>query len=53
MPYSGHLINDHKAIENESNERRNTREIRTIYIWSDNKKISSGNEIDTIIKGLS
>ena len=65
MPYLSDLINDHKAIRNESKEWKiqinmhvnfvssnDTREIRTIFVWSDNEKIRSGNEIDDIIKGL-
>ena len=31
---------------------KDTREIRTIYVWSDNGEIRSGNETDNIIKGL-
>ena len=27
-------------------------EIRTIFVWSDNEEITSGNETDDIIKGL-
>ena len=65
MPYLSDLINDHKAIRNESNEwkiqinmhvnfisSKNTGEIRTIYVRSDNEEIRSGNETDDIIKGL-
>ena len=59
------LINDHKAIRNESKEWKiqinmsvnfvssnDTGEIRTIFVWSDNEEIRSGNETDDIIKGL-
>ena len=65
MPYLNDLINDHRAIRNESNEwkiqinmhvnfisSKDTGEIRTIYVWSDNEEIRSGNETDDIIKGL-
>ena len=65
MPYLSDLINDHKAIRNESNEwkiqinmhvnfisSKDTGEIRIIYAWSDNEEIRSGNETDDIIKGL-
>ena len=59
------LINDRKAIRNESKEWKtqinmnvnvfssnDTAEIRPIFVWSDNRKIRLGNEIDDIIKGL-
>ena len=65
IPYLGDLLNDHKAIKNESNEWKiqismrvnfisfkDTGEIRTIYVWSDNEEIRSGHETDHIIKGL-
>ena len=65
MPYLSDLINDHKAIRNESNEWKiqinmhvnfissnDTGEIRTIYVWSDNKEIRSSNETYDIIKGF-
>ena len=65
MPYLSDLINDHKAIRNESKEWKiqinmhvnfvssnDTGEIRTIFVWSDNEEIRSGNETDDIIKGL-
>ena len=65
MPYLSDLINDHKAIRNESNKwktqinmhvnfisSKDTGEIRTIYVWSDNKEIRQGNETDDIIKKL-
>ena len=64
MPYLSDLVNDHKAIRNESKEMKiqinmnvnfvssnDTGEIRTIFVWSDNKKIRPGNETD-IIKRL-
>ena len=57
MPYLSELINDHKAIRNESNEWKihinmnanfvssnDTRETRTIFVWSDNVEIRPGNE---------
>ena len=59
------LINDYKAIRNESKEWKiqinmnvnfvssnDTGETRTIFVWSDNEEIRSGNETDDIIKGL-
>ena len=65
MPYLSDLINENKAIENNSNEWKiqinmhvnfvssnDTGEIRTIFVWSDNEEIRSGNERDDIIKGL-
>ena len=65
MPYLCDLIHDHKAIGNESKEWKiqinmhvnfvssnDTGEIRTIFVWSDNEEIRSGNETDDIIKGL-
>ena len=65
MPYLRDIINDHKAIRNESKEWKiqinihvnfvssnDTGKIRIIFVWSDNKEIRSGNETDDIIKGL-
>ena len=65
MPYLSDLINDHKTIRNNSNEWKiqinmhvnfvssnDTGETRTIFVWSDNEEIRSGNETDDIIKGL-
>ena len=65
MPFLSDIINDYKAIKNESNEwkiqinmhvnfisSKDTGEIRTIYVWSDNEEIRSGNETDDIIKEL-
>ena len=65
MPYLSDLINDHKAIRNESKEWKiqinihvnfvssnDTGEIRTIFMWSDNEEIRLGNETDDIIKEL-
>ena len=65
MPYFSDLITDHKTIRNNSNEwkiqinvhvnfvsSKDTGEIRTIFVWSDNEEISSGNETDYIVKGL-
>ena len=64
-PYLSGLINENKAIETSSNEWKiqinmhinfvssnDTGEIRTIFVWSDNEEIRSGNETDDIIKGL-
>ena len=65
MPYLSDLINDHKTIRNKSKEWKiqinmnvnfvssnDTGETRTIFVWSDNEEIRSGNETDDIIKGL-
>ena len=65
MPYLSDLINDHKAIRNESNEWKiqinmhvnfvssnDNGENRTIFVWSDNEEIRLGNETDDIIKRL-
>ena len=65
MPYLRDIINDHKAIRNNSNEWKiqinmhvnfvssnYAAEIRNIFVWSDNEEIRSGNETDDIIKGL-
>ena len=65
MQYLSDLINDQKAIRNESNEWKiqinmnvnfvssnDTQETRTIFVWSDNVEIRSGNETDDIVKGL-
>ena len=65
MPYLSDLINDHKAIRNESKEWKiqinmhvnfvssnDTGEIRTIFVWSDNEEIRLGNETDDIVKRL-
>ena len=65
MPYLSDLINENKAIENNSNEWKiqinmhvnfvssnDTGEIRTIFVWSDNEEIRLGNETDDIIKEL-
>ena len=64
-PYLSDLINENKAIENNSNEwkiQRNmhvssvssndTGEIRAIFVWSDNEEMMLGNETDDVIKGL-
>ena len=65
MPYLSDLINDHKAIRNNSNKWKSqinmhvnfvssndTGETRTTFVWSDNEEIRSGNEIGDIAKGL-
>ena len=62
MPYLSDLINDHRAIRNESNEWKiqlnmsvnfisfnDTEEIRTFLVWSDNEEIRSGIEANDII----
>ena len=64
-PYLSDLINENKAIENNSNEWKiqinmhlnfvylnDTGEIRTIFVWSHNEEIRLGTETDDIIKGL-
>ena len=64
-PFLSDIINDHKAIRNESNKwkiqinmhvnfipSKDTGETRTIYVWSDIEEITSGNETDDIIKEL-
>ena len=63
--YLSDLINYHKAIRNNSNEwkiqinmnvnfvsSKDTAGTRTIFVWSDNEEIRSGNETDDIVKGL-
>ena len=65
MPYLRDIINDHKAIRNESKEwkiqinmhvnfisSKDTGETCTIFVWSDNEEIRLGNETDDIVKGL-
>ena len=65
MPYLIDLINEHKTIENNSNEWKiqinmhanffssnDTGEICTIFVWGDNEEIRLGNETDDIIKRL-
>ena len=55
MPYLSDLINENKAIENNSNEWKiqinmhvnfvssnDTGEIHTIFVWNDNEEIRSG-----------
>ena len=64
-PYLIDLINENKAIETSSNEwkiqinmhiifvsSRDTGEVRTVFVWSDNEEIRLGNETDDIIKRL-
>ena len=65
MLYLSDLVNDHKAIENNSNEWKiqinmhvnfvysnDNGENCTIFVWSDNEEIRLGNETDDIIKRL-
>ena len=60
MPYLRDVINDHKNNEWKIQldmhvnfiSSKETGEIRTIFVWSDNEEIRSGNEIDDIIKEL-
>ena len=64
-PYLRDLINENKAIETSSNEwkiqinmhinsvcSKDTGEIRTILVWSDNEEIRLGNETDDIVNRL-
>ena len=64
MPYLRDIIN-YKAIRNESKEwkiqinmhvnfisSKDTGEIRTIYVESDNKEIRLGNETETLLKNF-
>ena len=60
MPYLRDVINDHKNNEWKIQldmhvnfiSSKETGETRTIFVWSDNEEIRSGNEIDDIIKEL-
>ena len=65
MPYLSDLINENKAIENNSNEWKiqinmhvnfvssnDNGENGTIFVWSDNEEIRLGNETDDIVKRL-
>ena len=65
IPYLCDVINDHKVIRNECNEwkiqinvhinfisSKVTGETCTIFLWSDNEEIQSGNEADDIIEEL-
>ena len=60
MPYLRDVINDHKTNEWKIQlnmhvnfiSSKETGETRTIFVWSDNEEIRSGNEIDDIIKEL-
>ena len=60
MPYLKDLINDHKTNESkiQTNMHVNlissndTGETRTIFVWSNNKKIRQGNETNDVIKRL-
>ena len=65
MPYLSDLINEHRAIENNSNEWKiqinmhvnfvssnDTGEIRTIFVLSDNEEIKLGNERMILLKDL-
>ena len=65
MPYLKELINNHKAIENGSKEWKiqlnakiknvyldDAMDIRTFYVWSENRKIRLGNETDDIVESL-
>ena len=64
-PYWSDLINENKAIKNNSNEWKlqinmhvnfvssnDNGENRTIFVWSDNEEIRLGNKTDDIIKRL-
>ena len=63
MPYLRDMINDHNVTKSQTGEweiqismrvnfisSKDTGEIPTIYIWSDNKNIMWNNETDNIIK---
>ena len=65
IPYLKELINNHKAIKNNSSEWKiqlnmhikfvssnDTRDIRTFYVWSKNDEIRLGTEADDIVKSL-
>ena len=65
MPYLHDIINDHKAIRNESNEwkiqinmrvnfisSKDTGETRTLFVWSDNEEIRVGNETMTLLNNF-
>ena len=65
MPYLSDLINNRKTNRNNSNKWKiqinmqvsfvssnDVGEARTIFVWSDNEEIRSGNETDDIIKAL-
>ena len=65
MPYLKELINNHKAIKNNSNEWKiqlnvnikfvssnDTGDICTFHVWSKNEEIRLGNETDDIVKNL-
>ena len=60
MPYLRDLINDHKTSEWKIQlnmhanfiSSKNTGETYTIYVWSDNEEIRSGNETYALIKEL-
>ena len=65
MPYLKELINNHKAMKNNSSEWKiqlnmnikfvslnDTRDARTFYVWSKNEEIRLGNQTDDIVKTL-
>ena len=65
MPYLKELINNHRAINNGSNEWKiqlnmcikfvslmDTKDTRTFFVWSENNEIRLGNETDDIVKNL-
>ena len=50
-PYLSDMVNDHKTGEwKVSSEDAGV--THTIYVWSDNKEVRSGNETDDIINEL-
>ena len=64
-PYLSDLINENKAIENNSNEWKiqinmhvsfvssnDNGENRTVFVWTDNEDIRLGNKVDDIVKRL-
>ena len=65
IPYLKELIDNHKAIENNSKEWNvqvnakiknvsvdDATDIRTFYVWSKNEEIRLGNETDDIVESL-
>ena len=65
VPYLKELINNHKAINNNSNEQKiqlnvcikfvfliDTKDICTFYVWGENNEIRLGNETDDILKSF-
>ena len=51
IPYLSHMVNDHKTGEWIVSSK-GAGVTRTIYVWSDNKEVRSGNETDDVINEL-